>query len=162
MKILVVLLTICALCGCSTMASRSNWPACNEKYPETHQLARAADSLEVCLKNVGDDVIIVSALALNVDRGFAAMAVDYGGVVLENLNHIHDGILAITGQGFVGLLGDELQKYPGLAEVLEININLLGRLPTDRVLDKDSVETLIHFFKDRFIPRMRRYTVGPT
>lgn len=152
---LLILPSFLLLGGCATQIGKARWPSCNKGYPETHQLANAADSIGVCLKDVGTDIILVSALSINLDRDIAKLGVIYGRQVVEFLK---DAGHLFSGQAFKDYLFEEIVFYPGLSEILEINTPLLNGLPSATVLDPDSIKTLLNFFENRFIPKMEAYS----
>lgn len=150
--VIILLLLISVLSsGCSAI---HQYPECLTGYDESAVITKLAHKSKGCPQNTAQNILLVSALAINVDKKIPDMGIEYAQSIIDFLT---DPGMPITPQAIKTFIEREAMKYPGLMEITEINRQYIDRLMQFDVIDEFTINKIVGFLQERYIPRMHLY-----
>jgi hypothetical protein len=141
---LVILLTI--FTGCSTIP----FPECNNTYAPDSKLLQIATKYNVCLRDVGNGIIVANGIAIGVGAYTVEKAIKEVNNTIKFLN------TDITELAFQAFAVERLRQFPGLIEVSAI---YLPEFDSIRPMDKESKVIIQTFLRGEVLPMLERYRI---
>lgn len=147
MKLLsIMFLAIVLIAGCATY----QFPECNDKYAQESILVKIANKYEVCLQDVGRNIMIVSLLAIAIEPELATETRKAAEDIVEKLNY------TLTAIGFKELINDSFQAAI-LADLVILNSDYLGEFNSYDPIDPATKTIIQTYLTEKFIPRVSIY-----
>lgn len=147
MKLLsIIFLSIVFISSCATY----QFPECNDKYAQKSMLVKIADKYEVCLQDVGRNIMTVSLVAIAVEPKLAVETRRAAEDIVEQLNY------TITAIAFKNLVKDSFQAAI-LADLVILNSDYLQEFDNNNPIDSDTKTIIQTYLTEKFIPRVMVY-----
>lgn len=142
----LLLLTGCA--GKSFMRGLPSWPECNAQYVQEAKLVSIANKYQVCLRDVGNGLIVANEAAI----GFEAYEVSDASVaVFGAIQLLKEEPTELLFQEYV--MG-KLNRFPGL---LMVGQTYIMEFNTDQPIDQASIDIIIGYLENKVMPILELY-----
>jgi len=145
-RMIFVLLILMIMAACSAIP----YPDCNKNFPPECRLMQIADKFGVCLRDVGNGLIIANGIAIGRNAYTVQEAVNEIEGIIELLNR------DILETEFRDHVLSQLKQYPGL---LEVTMIYMHEFNMPRVLDKESRVIIQTYLRNKVLPILNAYLI---
>jgi hypothetical protein len=136
----MVVAALVLLAGC---AGLPQYPECNAHYPQDAKIVQVANTYEMCLRDVGNAMIVANALAVGMDAY----------TVEDALKVVDDTILLletnVTEMAFRDHVMGRLTKFPGLVDVGRVYVM---EFSSTRFMDRESKGIIRGWLEEKVRP----------